>query len=265
MGYQYTNTAKRLPIVFCLDVSPSMGWRIGNNSTSIELLNAAVKTFINQLKENPKACAAAEIAFVTYSTQIVVHKNLFKGKSHKIPNGPVEEIFVNANDLAVPTFDIEEGGGTNTGAAVIKSIELITERRNELIDMGIPFFAPFLVLVTDGNPDKNDEVESERRALAAIKAHCDSSIGAQEIIVPFIIGVGDHIDPDTLNEYAKGFADGYFPIRGNCKKSAMQFNKVFTFIGNSVKKSVHLNGDATAVIKPLVTDFKQVLMDLQDD
>ena len=47
-----TNASKRLPIVFCLDASPSMGWKEGNNSSSIELLNAAVANFVQELKKD---------------------------------------------------------------------------------------------------------------------------------------------------------------------------------------------------------------------
>ena len=237
-------TTKRLPIVFCLDVSPSMGWKEGNNSSSMELLNAAVTNFVNEIKKDPKARTSAEIAFVTFSTNI-----------------EMDTAFTPVNQLSVPMFKSVEQGGTNMARAVLKSIEKIEGERNRLENAEIGYFAPFLVLVTDGNPDKNDDPKDYNRALAAVKKHCDSHIGAQEIIVPFIIGVGDHIDAETLNAYAKGFIKGYFPIRGNAAK-ACNFSKVFQLIGNSTKKSIHLNGDASEILSIVQNNMNDLLSDL---
>lgn len=237
-------TTRRLPIVFCLDVSPSMGWREGNNSSSIELLNAAVTSFVNEIKKDPKAKTTAEVAFVTFSTNI-----------------EMDTAFTQVRQLNVPAFKPVEEGGTNMARAVLRSIEKIEGERQRLINTQIGYFAPFLVLVTDGNPDRNDDPNAYDRALNAVKKHCDSHIGAQEIIVPFIIGVGDHIDAETLNAYAKGFTKGYFPIKGNASK-VRNFSKVFQLIGNSTKKSIHLNGDASEILSTVQNDMNDLLSDL---
>ncbi len=237
-------TTKRLPIVFCLDVSPSMGWKEGNNSSSMELLNAAVTNFVSEIKKDPKAKTSAEVAFVTFSTNI-----------------EMDTAFTPVNQLTVPSFKPVEQGGTNMAQAVLRSIEKIEGERNRLENAEIGYFAPFLVLVTDGNPDKNDDPNVYNRALAAVKKHCDSHIGAQEIIVSFIIGVGDHIDAETLNAYAKGFTKGYFPIRGNAAR-ARNFSKVFQLISNSTKKSIHLNGDASEILSTVQNDMNDLLSDL---
>ncbi|MEE0954245.1 MAG: VWA domain-containing protein [Eubacterium sp.] len=242
MGF---NTSKRLPIVFCLDVSPSMGWRIGNNSSSIELLNAAVSNFISELKQDPKARSAAEIAFVTFSTNI-----------------ELDTEFESVNTIRTPFFAPVEHGGTQMAMAVLRAIQKIEDRRAQLENSEIGYYAPFLVIVTDGNPDKNDDLARYNQALSLIRSHCDSHIGASEIIVPFIIGVGDHIDPETLNTYAKGFTKGYFSIRGSASSAQVQFNKVFQMIGNSTKKSIHLNGSSSEVIHTIQNDMNDLLRDL---
>lgn len=240
-----TNTSKRLPIVFCLDVSPSMGWQVGMNSPSIDLLNAAVSNFVAELKEDPKARTCAEVAFVTFSTNI-----------------EMDTQFESISSLSTPTFQTVEKGGTQMAQAVLRSIEKIETRRKQLENMEIPYYAPFLVLVTDGNPDENDSAALQAQALSAVKSHCDSHIGASEIIVPFVIGVGDHISSKTLDEYASGFTKGYFPINGTAGKAKLQFNKVFQMIGNSTKKSIHLNGKAVEIISTLQNDMNDLLRDL---
>ena len=239
------NTAKRLPIVFCLDVSPSMGWKEGENSSSMELLNVAVSNFIKELKQDTKARSAAEVAFVTFSTSI-----------------EMDTEFESINTLKTPVFSSVEHGGTQMANAVLRSIEKIEKRREQLEDMEIGYYAPFMVLVTDGNPDKNDDAAKYDQAQKLVKSHCDSHIGASEIIVPFIIGVGDHIDAETLNDYSKGFTKGYFPIRGKAAKAQVQFNKVFQLIGNSTRKSIHLNGAASEIINTIQYDMNDLLADL---
>ena len=239
------NTAKRLPIVFCLDVSPSMGWKEGNNSSSMELLNAAVSNFIKELKQNRKTRSAAEIAFVTFSTNI-----------------EMDTEFESINTLKAPLFAPVDHGGTQMAQAVLRSIEKIEQRKNQLVNSEIPYYAPFMVLVTDGNPDKNDNAVKYDHALAQVKSHCYSHVGASEIIVPFIIGVGDHIDSETLNNYSKGFTKGYFPIRGNASKVQAKFNKVFHLISNSTLKSINLNGLYTETINTIQNDMNDLLADL---
>lgn len=242
---QSFNTSKRLPIVFCLDVSPSMGWTVDGNSSSMELLNAAVSNFIRELKQDTKARSAAEISFVTFSTNI-----------------EMDTAFESINSLKTPVFAPVKHGGTQMANAVLRSIEKIEQRRSQLENSEIGYYAPFLVLVTDGNPDNNDDAAMRAQALSLVKSHCDSHIGASEIIVPFIIGVGDHIDAGTLNDYSRGFTKGYFPIRGAASRTQLQFNKVFQMIGNSTKKSIHLNAAATEIINTIQNDMNDLLADL---
>ena len=243
-----TNTSKRLPIVFCLDVSPSMGWKEGLNSSSIELLNVAVSNFIKELQQDAKARTSAEVAFVTFSTNI-----------------EMDTEFESIGTLKTPTFSPVSYGGTQMAQAVLRSIDKIEQRRKQLENSEIPYYAPFLVLVTDGNPDKNDDIAQYNKARALVKSHCDSHIGASEIIVPFIIGVGDYIDSETLNNYSAGFTKGYFPIKGTAGSAKMQFNKVFQMIGNSTKKSIHLNGTAKEIIETLQNDMNDLLRDLSGE
>lgn len=245
-----TNTSKRLPIVFCLDVSPSMGWKVGNNSPSIDLLNAAVRNFVTEIQQDTKARTSAEIAFVTFSTNI-----------------EMDTEFASVSTLQTPVFRPVAEGGTQMAQAVLRSIQKIENRRRQLEDMEIPYYAPFLVLVTDGNPDENDHPALQAQALAAVKSHCDSHVGASEIIVPFVIGVGDHTSSQTLNNYAAGFTRGYFPIRGTAGNASMQFNQVFKMIGNSTKKSIHLNGKSrtSEVINTIQNDMDDLWRDLNGE
>lgn len=242
--YATQNSAKRLPIVFCLDISPSMGWIIDNNSSPIELLNVAVRNFIEGLKQDLRCRNSAEIAFVAYSSDIVLDSD-----------------FQSVSTMRIPSFRTVEEGGSCMSKAVLRSIQKIERRRLELIDMQIGYYAPFLVIVTDGDPDHTDDPASTTRAIDIIRKHCNSHIGAREIIVPFVIGVGDYIDQATLNNYASGFTDGFFSIRGSSQNIGYRFNRVFQMIGNSTKKSIHLNAKGNEIIDSIRKDMNAVLYD----
>lgn len=220
---QMFNSARRLPIVFCLDVSPSMGWRIGNNSASIELLNEAVNQFIEELREDVRARSSAEINFITFTDKIVD-----------------ETGFMSINSLSRQTFKPVQDAGTSLAKAVLYCIDKIEAHRTELEDAEIPCFAPFLVLVTDGNPDDDDEEEKllEGKALNALLRHCSEGIPSSEFIVPFVIGVGDHVNPKTLDRYASGIGPGHFSIKGQTADAKLKFGKVFKLIRNSASKSL---------------------------
>lgn len=233
------NASKRLPIVFCLDVSPSMGWRTHGNSSSIDLLNAAVSNFLKELSANSQASACAEVAFVTFSSNI-----------------KMDTSFESISAVKAPKFRAVWRGGTNLSEAVLRSIEKIENRRKELEDKHIPYFAPFLVIITDGDPDGADDITRQMQAIAAVKKHCESHVGAAEIIVPFVIGVGNHISGNTLNEYAAGFISGYFPIKGTAERVKVNFNDAFKLIGNSTKDTVSLNKKTEEKISIIQNDME---------
>ncbi len=238
-----TNTSKRLPVVFCLDVSPSMRWREGNDVSAIELLNDAVKRFVTELKAHPKAATAAELSFITFSSNVDVF----------LP-------FTSLKRLTVPEFSTVEHGGTSLSAAVIKSINELDSMRNRLKNSEIPYYAPFLVIVTDGNPDENEGKDIQTEAISLIKQHCYDGIKISEMVVPFVIGVGNRINKKILNEFSKVFSDGFFHITGTDEERNLAIYKVFDLIINSALVSFSKKPSET--IKTIKTEMNELLADL---
>ncbi len=239
-----TNCSKRLPIIFCLDVSPSMGWPNNQNMTSIGMLNEAVANFIKEIKSSEKLCCAAEIAFVTFSSTVT----------------KVEDIhFMNVREMDVPNFTVEDGG-THTAEAILNSITALQNRMDELSDLEIPYYAPFLVLVTDGNPDDNDNEILHRKAVEILKKHVDYNDTKTDVIIPFIISVGD-FDSKSLKEYSAGFSKGYFPINGKSDSVHLYFGKVFDLIEKSATLSVII-GDKKERIETISVSMDEAIDDL---
>lgn len=107
------NTAARLPILFCLDVSASMAVRRDKATPPpIALLNEAVKQLLDQLRDE---LPMAEVAFLTFSERDVDY----------VP-------FQSLSDLLDLEFHVvADQNGTSLAHAVKKSIEKIQEEKFE--------------------------------------------------------------------------------------------------------------------------------------
>ena len=243
---KFGSTIKRLPIVFCLDVSPSMNWDIDNRDISpMELLNQSVNTFISEINTDGRTRSAAEVAYVSFSTNIEVDSPFMPAR--------------NLDDIHLKTV---AKGGTNMAQAVLRSYEKLDQRIREYAQNGIRHNAPFFVLVTDGNPDDNDDNLLQDRAIATVNEHCNSHQGADGIVIPFIVGVGRRVDKKTLLRYSEGFTNGFFHIRGNSQQVQTCFSDVFRVISNSTKASVHLNLSANEVIESIRATMNNGVSDL---
>lgn len=216
MNYDYvpndtkTNTSKRCPIVLCLDISPSM-----RTNNRIENLNKAVEVLLSELEKDSKAKNCAEIAVVTFSTAVDDSSEFemvgyWKGKK----------------------FSTVEKGGTNTSEAVLTAIKKIETRIDELDNDDIEHYIPFLVLVTDGDPDETDNKQRQEEAIQAVNSHCVNS----PLIAPFIIGVGEQVTEKSLDRFAEKFTRKAIILDG--ENQDVDFKQLFAFIGNSIKNSL---------------------------
>ena len=211
-----SKTSKRLPIVLCLDVSPSMSL---NNR--IENLNKAIELFYDELCKDPRVLSSAEVAIITFSTDILDDTD-----------------FETIDYIDGISFKAVEHGVTNLSKAVLESIKKIEDRVDELDYFDIDHYIPFLILVTDGDPDKTDNQENLEKAIESVLKHCDTNIIPEYLIAPYIIGVGNQIDKSTLDRFAENFTGEAIIIDCDLSDQQFFFDELFTFISNSVKNSL---------------------------
>ena len=215
------NAAARLPILFCLDVSASMAERKDEKTPPpITLLNEAVKQLLNQLRDE---LPMAEVAFLTFSEKDVY-----------VP-------FQSLSDLLDLEFHVvADQNGTRLARAVEISIKMIEERVAELDNLMVENYAPFLIIVTDG--DEGDKKKSDvERAQELLYSHCRSHTGEKTLIVPFIIGVGEDFSLYKIKGYSRGFESGAFHLKSHAEIQA--FRAIFSAIGDSIIGSIDLNAD----------------------
>ncbi len=227
------SVVKRMPVVLCLDISPSM-----NGCRRIEHLNKAVSLFFSSLKNNTKVANSAEFAIVPYSTNIENEKS-----------------FLFLDQFAIPTFKTVKAGGTATGMAVNHCLDLIEKKKNELDSAVTEYYVPILVLITDGNPDDNDNSVKFNKAVSRITKLQTGS--AEQRIIPFIIGVGDEVNQKPLDELCGGFTKNATIIDSELSDQENLFKDLFKAIGNSITCSIGSDAkEQVRLVSDEITEFQ---------
>lgn len=192
------STKRRLPICFCLDVSGSMS---GN---PIKELNEGLQSFFSSMRENEETRSAADICIVTFGGTVDIVLPFGKLSSQKsLP-------YINATTSLTPI-----------GEGILTSLELLSERKDGYKNLGIKYYQPWLVVITDGAPQGEEAMENMERAIEAV-----CSLESHGRIVVFNIGVGHTVDFNLLKRLSIKRAE---PI----SIQSAQFSKLFEFLGSS--------------------------------
>lgn len=126
------NAEPRVPCLLLLDVSGSM------NGAPLTELNAGLQQFQDELAADSLAMKRVEVGIVTF--------------------GPTE---VNTHFTAAAAFSaphLQARGDTPMGAAIRTGLDMVEQRKAEYRANGVPFYRPWIFLITDGGP--TDEWES---------------------------------------------------------------------------------------------------------
>ncbi|MFN4243464.1 MAG: vWA domain-containing protein [Tepidisphaerales bacterium] len=120
------NPEPRVPLVLVLDKSGSMA------GEPIRQLNEGLVAFKQATDKDELARKRVDVTIVQF--------------------GPVEVTgdFVTVNQFTPPT--LKAGGDTPLGAAILKAIELIDQRKQVYRTNGLAYYRPWIFLVTDGAP-----------------------------------------------------------------------------------------------------------------
>jgi uncharacterized protein YegL len=113
--------------VLALDISGSMS---GNK---IRQLNDGVAYFRDDVLSDELARKRVEAAVVTFGSRVVLAQG-----------------FSPMDSFAPPAFKAD--GSTPMGEAILRSIELVRERKAAYRRMGTDYYRPWIFLVTDGEP-----------------------------------------------------------------------------------------------------------------
>lgn len=121
----------RCPVVLVLDTSYSM------QGSPINELNNGLATFEREIKDDPLAKRRCEIAIVTFGGNVEVVQD-----------------FTLAGEFKAPS--LKEDGGTPMGEAITRAIAMIEERKSWYKSQGIKYYRPWILMITDGEPNQDD-------------------------------------------------------------------------------------------------------------
>jgi uncharacterized protein YegL len=199
------NPEPRCPCVLLLDTSGSMA------GMPISQLNEGVRTFKQELLQDPLATKRVEVAVITFGP--VTLQTGF----HTVPNFYTQEL--------------EASGDTPMGAAITTAIDLVKKRKKEYKDSGISYYKPWIILITDGAP-------TDEWADAATQVHDGE---AAKSFAFFAIGV-EGASMDILKRIS---------VRSPLKLKGLMFREFFMWLSASMKMVSSKNpGNAINLLPP---------------
>lgn len=122
-----TNPDPRCACLLLLDTSGSM------TGAPLDALNAGLRTFQTDLQEDGLARQRVEIAIVTFGGSVTT----------------VQE-FISAREFTAPY--LSANGGTPMGEAILTGIQIVKNRKQTYKDNGVPYYQPWVFMITDGGP-----------------------------------------------------------------------------------------------------------------
>jgi uncharacterized protein YegL len=126
------NPEPRCPCVLLLDVSGSMS--VPTDRPPIAELNHGLRAFEQAIKDDPVARRRVDVAIVAFGSRAELVQD-----------------FITADDFAAPY--LETSGTTAMAEAVTMGLDVLTGRKAEYKQFGIPYYRPWMFLITDGGPD----------------------------------------------------------------------------------------------------------------
>lgn len=214
----FDNPCQRLPVCLCLDISGSMG-----NNGKIDQLNRGVALFYKSIQDDEITTNSAEISVVTFGGYPPVAKCV--------------RDFARVDIQQTPPV-LTASGYTPLGEGVNLALDLLEKRKESYRKAGISYFRPWLIIMSDGNPEGHSPAELIRAQQRVAK------MTAGKGVLSLPISIGNYDNP----ELAK-FGDGALL---HLKEDS--FSNFFKWLHKSVSES----SSSTPGEEP---DFKKLLAD----
>lgn len=225
--YEEENYEQKCLCVLVLDTSGSM-----NVNGAIKELNDGLIAFKDETMQDPVTRDRLELAIVTFNSRIDVVQQ--------------PDILYNIN---MPT--LQASGQTLLVAAIEKALELVDSRKQYYKSQGIPYYRPWIVVMTDGNPYPIDQ------DVDGIAAQIKSDVLEKKYVF-FIIGIGNDVHDSVLTT----LSTIEFPA---VRMDAVKFSEFFTWLSASASVVVNDNGGSNQTATPTIDWAKGFIIPTDTD
>lgn len=208
------NPSPRCPVALVLDTSGSMC------GEPIEQLNAGIQLFIDEVKRDDLARWSVDLAVYTAG-----------GSADRIQS------FIGVEQIA-GFAPLDASGSTPLGQATRMALDDLEARKKSYRDAGVPYYQPWLVLISDGAPTDSWQ-EVARRAK-------DLSSGHKLVSLP--IGV-QRADLDVLSQFSS---------RPAVALDGLKFRELFQWLSASMARVSASTSSDTAVQLPSMDSWGSI-------
>ena len=193
-NFDVTNSAPRCPVTLLVDTSGSM------DGQPINELNAAIRQFVEDLKQDEVASCSVELEIIRFDSQAQI----------VTPYTAIQDL----NN--VPTLYAD--GWTSMGAGLSLATNELKSRRRLYKQNGCAAYKPWVVLMTDGGPNDNWQ-----QAAAAMR-----ELGEQKKIWYMGVEIGPFADHNTMCQI--------MPLNSPpLKLDGLRFRDFFKWLSDSLK------------------------------
>lgn len=140
------NANSRIPIFFCIDVSGSMGNKVGFFETRLSLLSKVMRKLLESMKKHPILSERAVIGIVTYNNRAILQQ-------------PALDLGI--LDIYSAT-SFESANQTVFSLGLSRTLQAIDQYREGVQRGDVDTCTPILVFMTDGEPVGDYESEIEK-------------------------------------------------------------------------------------------------------
>lgn len=218
--YEEENFEQKCLCVLVLDTSGSM-----NANGAIDELNKGLQTFKDVTMQDKTTRDRLEVAIVSFNSKVEV----------------VQEASILPN-VEMPT--LEASGQTQLVAAIEKAQEVVEQRKDYYKSKGIPYYRPWIVVMTDGDPyPTGQDIDG-----IATKVQDDAD---NKKYVFFIIGIGNDVQDSTLTTLATTQCPAV-------RMAEVKFEEFFTWLSASTQAVVtpsHDNNNPNPTPTPRVSPW----------
>jgi len=203
------NPSTRIPVCFCLDISPSMSGKSmygadpSLSGVPIDELNKGLRLMFEELRADDRTRFAVEAAVVTFS-----HKGFLVQDFETIDQAKCPQLML---DMVV--------GGSSLGSGVNMALDLLEKRKTEYKETGVLYYQPWLVIITDGDPTDDIHLAAAKRIKPLVESRK---------MAVFPVGVGSNVGLERLAVLS--------PKAPPLRLKGLKFAEFFQFLSASIQQ-----------------------------